>query len=150
MKKKIIAIAVLTGLFFTACNNQPKTESKEEEKMTNTSEYSIIGKKGKITFPEMTAEVNYTSDTSLHWKTTDSKGIVAEGSEKINYQKLTNNLYFFNWIEKDGFTVSQIIDTKNGTVKAFWSFNDERSDRGKRSEMFVDAKFEFVNKINEK
>jgi hypothetical protein len=46
--------------------------------------------------------------------------------------------------EKDGWTVSQIIDTKNGTVKAFWSFNDDKSTRGKRSSMFVDARFEYV------
>lgn len=143
-KKKILAIAILTGIFFTACNKQPKTETKQEEAITDTSNYSIIGKTGKITFPEMKAEVNYISETVLHWKTTDIKGVVAEGDEKINYQKLTDNLYFFNWIEKDGWTVSQIIDTKNGTVKAFWSFNDDKSERGKRSSMFVDAKFEFV------
>jgi biopolymer transport protein ExbD len=144
MKKQIFTIVILTGLFFTSCNNQPKTEQNKMEQEKNSTDYSLIGKKGQITFPEMKGEVNYTSDTSLHWKTTDNKGIVLEGDEKISYQKLTENLHFLNWIEKDGWTVSQIIDTKNGTVKAFWSFNDDKSDRGKRSSMFVDAKFEFV------
>jgi hypothetical protein len=144
MKKQIFTIVALTGLFFTSCNDQPKKEqNKMEQEKTNATDYSLIGKKGVITFPEMKGEVNYTSDTALHWKTTDNKGIVLEGDEKISYQKLTENLHFLNWIEKDGWTVSQIIDTKNGTVKAFWSFNDDKSDRGKRSSMFVDAKFEF-------
>jgi biopolymer transport protein ExbD len=144
MKKQILTIMVLTGLFFTACNDQPKNEqSKMEQEKTNATDYSLIGKKGIITFPEMKGEVNYLSDTILHWKTTDNKGVILEADEKISYQKLTENIHFLNWIEKDGWTVSQIIDTKNGTVKAFWSFNDDKSDRGKRSSMFVDAKFEF-------
>ena len=108
-----------------------------------TTVFSLIGKKGIITFPEMKANVTYTSDSTLHWKTTDNKGVIAEGDEKISYKRLSDNLHFLNWIEKDGWTVSQIIDTKNETVKAFWSFEDDKSTRGKRSSMFVDAKFEF-------
>lgn len=133
---------VLSGLFITACNNQQENNADKTKEIT--MDYTLIGKKGKITFPEMKAEVNYSSDSTLHWKTTDNKGIVAEGDEQISYQMLSDNLHFLNWIEKDGWTVSQIIDTKNGTVKAFWSFNDEKSERGKRSSMFVDAKFELV------
>jgi hypothetical protein len=145
MKKQILTIVVLTGLFFTSCNNQPKAEqNKMEQEKTTPTDYLLIGKNGLITFPEMKAEVNYKSDTSLHWKTTDNKGIVLEGDEDISYKKLTDNIHFLNWIEKDGWTVSQIINTKEGTVKAYWSFDDEKSLRGKRSSMFVDAKFEFV------
>ena len=92
----------------------------------------------------MKAEVQYISASKLHWKTTDAKGAIAEGDEQYYYKALTENLHFLNWIEQDGFTVSQIIDTKNGTVKAYWSFADEKSDRGKRDSSFVDAKFDFV------
>ncbi|ODS77747.1 MAG: hypothetical protein BGO42_02195 [Flavobacterium sp. 40-81] len=109
-----------------------------------TADYTLIGHKGKITFPEMTAEVYYENDSILHWKTTDTAGKTAEGDEKMHYQKLTDNLHFLNWIEKDGFTVSQLIDTQNGTVKAFWSFHDPKSDKAGRSSLFVDGKFEFI------
>lgn len=144
MKKNIKTsiCLVLTILLITACNNKKENTSNSTKEIT--MDYNLIGKKGKITFPEMKADVTYSSDSTLHWKTTDNKGIVAEGDEKISYQKLSDQLHFLNWIEKDGWTVSQIIDTKNGTVKAFWSFNDDKSERGKRSSMFVDAKFEFV------
>jgi hypothetical protein len=101
-------------------------------------------KKGIITFPEMKAEVNYTSDTTLHWKTTDPKGEVLEGDEAISYKKLTDHLHFLNWIEKVGWTVSQIINTKDGEVKAYWSFKDEKSAREKRSSQFVDATFGYA------
>jgi hypothetical protein len=139
---KYTALLFSTLLVFS-CNNTNNQNKKEMETVQNT-DYHLIGKKATISFPEMKASVTYTSDSSLHWKTIDKEGAVAEGDEKINYQMLTDNLHFLNWIEKDGWTVSQIIDTKNGTVKAFWSFNDDKSTRGKRSSMFVDAKFEYV------
>ncbi|PXY42446.1 hypothetical protein DMB65_03350 [Flavobacterium cheongpyeongense] len=119
-------------------------QTQNTERLTELQQL-LVGKKGKITFPEMIAEVNYLNDSTLHWKTTSKEGIVVEGYEKMYYKKLTDNLHFLNWIEKDGWTVSQIIDTKAGTVKAFWSFADEKSQRGKRTSMFVDGKFEFIN-----
>jgi hypothetical protein len=113
--------------------------------MNNQENYLLIGKKGIITFPEMKARVNYLSENKLHWKTTDSEGTIVEGDEEISYKTLTENLHFLNWIEKDGFTVSQIIDTKNKTVTAFWSFSDDESERGKRASDFVTGIFEFDN-----
>lgn len=143
--KRITIIAIFTSLLFISCNNN---QTQNKETMTtataSTEDFSLIGKNGLITFPEMKAVVNYKSDSTLHWKTTDAKGEVLEGDEAISYSKLNDHLHFLNWIEKDGWTVSQIIDTKAGTVKAFWSFNDDKSTRGKRSSMFVDAKFEFA------
>jgi hypothetical protein len=139
---KIGILIAIFGLLFTSCNKQEKNEKMESR--TKQNDYSLIGKKGVLTFPEMKTEVSYISDTTLHWKTTDSKGIVAEGDENINYEKLSDNIHFLNWIEKDGWTVSQIINTEEGKVKAYWSFNNDKSPRGKRSSMFVDGKFEFV------
>lgn len=127
----------------TNSKQESKIQAKNSNKVVGTNQL-LIGSNGKITFPEMSAEVKYVNESTLHWKTTDSKGVVLEGDEKMDYQKLTDNLHFLNWIEKDGWTVSQIIDTKKGTVKAFWSFADEKSLRGKRTSMFVDGKFEFV------
>jgi Mlc titration factor MtfA (ptsG expression regulator) len=108
--------------------------------------FSLIGKKGIISYPNMKAYVIYSSDSTLHWKTVDEKGVLNEGNEVIRYKRLNDNLHFLNWIEKDGFTVSQVIDTRNGTVKSFLSFNDDKSARGGRSAMFVDGKFIFDTK----
>ena len=81
MSKAKILIAFL-GIVFISCNNQQKKEQNTKDKTEEIiPDYSLIGKKGKITFPEMKAEVNYTSDTTLHWKTTNNKGVVAEGDE---------------------------------------------------------------------
>lgn len=140
MKK--IAFALIASVILWSCNDSKKQENTEAQ-ATQTN-LDIIGRKATIQFPEIKAEVSYPNDSTLHWKTTDKNGTVAEGNEKMDYQKLTENLHFLNWIEKDGWTVSQIIDTQNGTVKAFWSFQDEAGSRGKRKSLFVDGKFEFV------
>jgi hypothetical protein len=139
--KQVILVAFLgaLSLFITEVQAQEKTVVGKP----SIKDFSIIDKKGVIYFPKMKALVAYVSDSTIHWKTTDANGLIKEGDEKVSYKKLTDNLHFFNWIEKDGFTVSQIIDTRNGTVKAFWSFNDDKSERGKRSSMFVEGKFRF-------
>lgn len=118
-----------------------QTDTKKME--TRKNDFSLVGKKGILTFSGMTAYVTYSSDSTLHWKTVNAQGVTNEGDEKISYKRLTENLHFLNWIEKDGFTVSQVIDTQNGTVKGFWSFNDAKSERGGRTAMFVDGKFVF-------
>ena len=140
MKKIIATLTVIIMLL--SCNNA--NEKKASQNLVSKANFEIIGKKAVLLFPEIKAEVYYKSDSILHWKTTDKKGIVAEGDEKMDYKQLSENLHFLNWIEQDGWTVSQIIDSKNGTVKAFWSFQDETSPRGKRRSLFVNGKFEFV------
>lgn len=138
MKKTIFSLTA--AIILLSCNQ--KNENLPQQNLSTNSD--LLGKKAVITFPEMKAEVIYHKDSTLHWKTTDKKGVVNEGDEKMDYQKLSENLHFLNWIEKDGWTVSQIVDTKAGTVKAFWSFADESSPRGKRKSLFVDGKIEVV------
>lgn len=141
--RKIATLILLSGLFFSSCCNNKQQDKNSTSELVDSKDYALIGKKGITTFPEMKVETNYISDSTMHWKTTNNKGIVAEGDEKINYEKLTDNLHFLNWIEKNGYVISLIINTKDGKVKAFWSFNDENA-RGKRSSTFTDGKFEFV------
>lgn len=112
--------------------------------VSSTKDHSLIGKKALLTFPEMQAEVSYLSNTSLHWKSIKKDGKIMEGSETIFYQQISDHLYFLNWIEQSGLTVSQIIDTKKGVVKSFWSFNDAKSEKGNRSSKFLDASFKFI------
>lgn len=131
---KIKFLILLVGLVVLgACK-------KEEEP---TPDYSLIGRKGVLKFPEATAEITYISETQLHWKFTTSDGQVTEGDESVDYKRVADHLHFLNWIEQDGFTVSQLIDTKEKTVKAFWSYHDETSAEGNRGSDFVDASFEY-------
>lgn len=136
--KNIIASIALFALFI-AC------EKKEGQITSKTNDYSIVGKKATITYPELKAEVFYISDSTLHWKTTDNAGNIAEGDEKINYNLLNENQFFINWIEIDGTTISQVIDTKSKKVITYLSYTDEESTRGKRAGIPIEGTFEFNN-----
>lgn len=140
--KKIVLLALMLSFFttFTNAQNHPKSA---ESKTNNEKEYALIGKKGITTFAMMKVETDYISDSTMHWKTTNSKGEIAEGDEKVSYAKLSDNLHFLNWVEKNGYVISLTIDTKDGKVKAFWSYANENA-RGKRGSAFNDGKFEFV------
>ena len=109
----------------------------------NKEQRSLLGRSGVIKFPDATAEVSYGEDASLHWKVTTSEGEVSEGDEAMDYKRLSDELHFLNWIEADGFTVSQVINTQTGMVQAFWSYADAGSSRGKRNSSFLEGVFEY-------
>ncbi|GJH39982.1 hypothetical protein RCZ04_05320 [Capnocytophaga sp. HP1101] len=48
--------------------------------------------------------------------------------------------YFLNWVEDDGTTVSQVIDTEKGSVTAFLTYDDGS---GKRVAQLLEGSFEF-------
>ena len=127
-------------------NDFTLTKAVGKNKMTALTErLAIIGKNAVVTFPEMEAHVTYISETKLKWQTVGKDGQKMSGTEEVSYKRLSDGLHFINWIEQDGFTVSQIIDSEHGTVKAYWSFADATSSTGQRSSQFVDAKFRILS-----
>lgn len=143
MKLKLTTFLLLP-LLLAACHRPACPKVAQTVATPDTAALTLIGRKAVITFPKMKAVVTYLSDSTLHWETTDTDGKTASGDERMDYQRLTAGLHFLNWIEKDGWTVSQVIDTRAGTVKAFWSFADEAGTRGKRNSEFVDGTFKFA------
>ena len=102
---------------------------------------TLIGREAVIDFPDSKADVRYTPQGQMVWHVVDSLGHVSDGCERLSYLQVSDSLHFLNWIEKTGFTVSQVIDTAQGTVQAFWSFADPASEGGHRSSMFVEGRF---------
>lgn len=136
----LIISGISALLFFQACAGNGGTADKQA--VAIDSAYALIGKYGKITYTDFTAEVEYLNDSTVHWTAIDKTGKTNEGTEKISYKQLNDHLYFLNWIEQDGLTVSQVINTKEGEVDAFLSYKDEKSTAG-RSAQFLKGKFEF-------
>lgn len=106
---------------------------------------TLLGREAVIEFPDSRAEVRYTVKGDMQWRVKDSQGRISEGSEHLSYLQVSDSLHFLNWTEKNGFTVSQVIDTVQGTVQAFWTLADARYERGQRSSMFVTGSFRFRN-----
>jgi hypothetical protein len=140
MKANTLIPGLSIFLLFQACagNSNPTAEK------SGTAE-TLVGKTAKITYPDFSAEVQYLNDSTVHWKAIDQTGKTNEGTEHISYKQLNPHLYFLNWIEKDGLTVSQVINTKDGEVDAFLSYKDDKSPAG-RAAQFVKGKFEFNTK----
>lgn len=132
MKKNIIALTSLALLASACCCKQDKCNTQDHD-------ITLIGHKATLSYPGLTANVKYLNDSTIYWKTTDEKDSVAEGTNRMVVKKIDGTKFFVNWIEKDGTTVSQIIDLEKKTVEAFLTFDDAK---GKRIAQTLEGTFE--------
>ena len=143
----ILSVLVLTNIS-CADKKTEKTDNVQQtvqtEDLSLNSVSSIIGRKIKVEYPTMQAEMTYTSDSTLHWKTIDN-GIVAEGDENVAYKAIAKDMYFINWIENDGITVSQVVDFKKNIISVFMSYHDPKSVRGQRAGDLFEGKITILN-----
>lgn len=112
---------------------------KQDKCNTQDHEITLIGHKALLSYPGLTANVKYLNDSTIYWKTTDEKGSVAEGTNRMVVKKIDDTKFFVSWIEKDGTTVSQIIDLEKKTVEAFLTFDDAK---GKRIAQMLEGTYE--------
>lgn len=112
---------------------------KQDKCNTQDYEITLIGHMATLSYPGLTANVKYLNDSTIYWKTTDEKDSVAEGTNRMVVKKIDGTKFFVNWIEKDGTTVSQIIDLEKKTVEAFLTFDDAK---GKRIAQTLEGTFE--------
>lgn len=112
---------------------------KQDKCNTQDHEITLIGHKALLSYPGFTANVKYLNDSTIYWKTTDEKDSVAEGTNRMVMKKIDGTKFFVSWIEKDGTTVSQIIDLEKKTVEAFLTFDDAK---GKRIAQTLERTFE--------
>lgn len=112
---------------------------KQDKCNTQDHEITLIGHKALLSYPGLTANVKYLNDSTIYWKTTDEKGSVAEGTNRMVMKKIDGTKFFVSRIEKDGTTVSQIINLEKKTVEAFLTFDDAK---GKRIAQTLEGTFE--------
>lgn len=112
---------------------------KQDKCNTQDHEITLIGHKALLSYPGLTANVKYLNDSTIYWKTTDEKGSVAEGTNRMVMKKIDGTKFFVSRIEKDGTTVSQIINLEKKTVEAFLTFDDAK---GKRIAQMLEGTYE--------
>lgn len=112
---------------------------KQDKCNTQDYEITLIGHMATLSYPGLTANVKYLNDSTIYWKTTDEKDSVAEGTNRMVVKKIDGTKFFVSWIEKDGTTVSQIIDLEKKTVEAFLTFDDAK---GKRIAQMLEGTYE--------
>ena len=131
---------------FTACDCPNKTceantQTPTTEAVATPAPVNIIGKQAILKYPALTAKVSYLSEKEIHWKTTNDKGQVAEQTNVLTLKLINPTQYFLSWVENDGTTVSQVIDTEKGTVTAFLTYEEG----GKRVSQLLEGTFELAN-----
>ncbi len=144
MKKATYILAMVA--LFTACDCPNKTceantQTPTTEAVATPAPVNIIGKQAILKYPALTAEVSYLSEKEIHWKTTDDKGQVAEQTNALTLKSINPTQYFLSWVENDGTTVSQVIDTEKGTVTAFLTYEEG----SKRVSQLLEGTFELAN-----
>lgn len=144
MKKATYILAMIA--LFTACDCPNKTceantQTRTTEAVATPALVNIIGKQAILKYPALTAEVSYLSEKEIHWKTTDDKGQVAEQTNALTLKSINPTQYFLSWVENDGTTVSQVIDTEKGTVTAFLTYEEG----SKRVSQLLEGTFELAD-----
>lgn len=85
MKK--IVLAVITASIMAACNDKQQENTEVE---TIETDYSLIGKKASITYPDLKVEAYYLNDSTLRWTVTDENGQTNTDDERVFYKKTSN------------------------------------------------------------
>ncbi|MDO4224931.1 MAG: hypothetical protein Q4C75_03455 [Bergeyella zoohelcum] len=141
--KKSVFMAVFAALV-VSCKDCPKQEQQQPNATQTTQvaveeELTLIGKEAVLEYPTMKAEVKYLSENQLYWKTTDNATqATAEGTETLSYKRLNATQFFLNWVEKDGTTVSKVVDLKANKVYAYLTYADAKG-RGGRTADFIEG-----------
>jgi hypothetical protein len=86
----------------------------------------IIGSKFSADFGMAKAILHIQSETSLSFTTTEKNGKDAHETEtvKTKMTELRPQLYMLTWKEKNGNTITQIQDYKNGIIYSNWTSPD--------------------------
>jgi hypothetical protein len=140
LKKSFLTVSLAAT--FCASPAQPLNGKKTINSPALTDP-TLVGRSAMITYPSFSVEISYLSTQKLRWKSKNSKGQLREETESISCKALNEHLFFVSWIEQDGFTVSQVIDTKKMEVNSFATSSAPDMPSG-RKPIILKGRFEFL------
>ena len=65
---------------------------------------------------------HYSSSTEVSWEALTGPAKGSRGKESVDVAEVAPNIFFVNWIEEAGTTVSQVLDIDRLVVTAFVTF----------------------------
>ena len=66
---------------------------------------------------------HYSTPTEVSWEALTGPAKGSKGIEAVDMAEIAPNIFFVNWVEKSGTTVSQILDLDKLVVTAFVTFD---------------------------
>lgn len=143
MRTSILSACLLLAPFFYACSPSGEQQtSQASQTQQDTTVYQLIGKKLLLDYGTMQAKVAYLTEETLHWEITLPDGNLSQGDERPSYQRLSPSSFFVSWIEADGTSVSQVLDLKEKSVKAYLTMSADstaQNARGGRTAQLIEG-----------
>lgn len=130
MNLRIPVFLVLCTLALGACREARSSSqttasvaSHQDTVMVQASDTTLVGKRIHLSFEGNTSVVEYLSHQQLYWFSKDSIHGEKEGRDNYSALHIEPHVFFVNWVERDGTTVSQILDLRERTCQAFITSN---------------------------
>ena len=130
MNPRIIVFLGLCALPLGACRDARSSSqttasvaSQQDTVMVQASDTTLVGKRIHLSFKGNSSVVEYLSHQQLYWFSKDSIHGEKEGRDTYNALHIEPHVFFVNWVERDGTTVSQILDLRERTCQAFITSN---------------------------
>ena len=144
---RLLTLYTLTAsLFFTACHSSDSAHkaSHEQAAPIQATDTTLVGKRLYLHFPTNSSTVEYISDDHLFWSSRDSVHGYKEGEDTYHAVRIDSSVFFVNWVEADGTTVSQVLDLKEHTCQTFLTSNIFSAKKDKRVTVVLSGSIEKI------
>jgi hypothetical protein len=108
--------------------------------MVQACDTTLVGKRIHLSFEGNTSTVEYLSHQHLYWFSKDSVHGEKEGRDNYTALHIEPHVFFVNWVERDGTTISQVLDLRARTCQAFITSNVYSSQKNTRSTVTLSGK----------
>ena len=148
---RLLTLYTLTAsLFFTACHSSDSAHkaSHEQAAPVQATDTTLVGKRLHLHFPTNSSTVEYISDDHLFWSSRDSIHGYKECEDTYHAVRIDSSVFFVNWVEADGTTVSQVLDLKEHTCQTFLTSNIFSKKKDKRVTVVLSGTIEKIEDAN--
>ena len=148
---RLLTLYTLTAsLFFTACHSSDSAHkaSHEQAAPIQATDTTLVGKRLHLHFPTNSSTVEYISDDHLFWSSRDSVHGHKESEDTYHAVRIGSSVFFVNWVEADGTTVSQVLDLKEHTCQTFLTSNIFSKKKDKRVTVVLSGTIEKIEDAN--
>ena len=108
------------------------------------SDTTLVGKRIHLSFEGNRSVVEYLSHQQLYWFSKDSVHGEKEGRDNYSVLHIEPHVFFVNWVERDGTTISQVLDLKERTCQAFITSNVYSARKDSRATAILSGKITHI------
>ena len=149
---RLLSLCTLTAsLIVTSCHSSDtsqKAHSEQAPSPVQSTDTTLVGKRLHLHFPTNSSTVEYISDDHLFWSSRDSVHGYKEGEDTYHAVRIDSSVFFVNWVEADGTTVSQVLDLKEHTCQTFLTSNIFSKKKDKRVTVVLSGTIEKIEDAN--